>query len=114
MTRLFINSVFLLLLTACGSGSTVEERVATAKQLHPTDVALNEIYQRSCRSCHTLEETGAPLVGDKDAWSDRYEKGSAVLVDNVINGFGGMPPFGMCMECSPEQFEALIAFMAQR
>jgi cytochrome c5 len=30
----------------------------------------------------------------------------------VINGFGGMPPLGMCMDCSAEEFEALIVFMA--
>lgn len=114
MSRLFIISCLSALLVACGSGPTIEERVNTAQSLHPQDPALDEIYQRSCKSCHTLEETGAPLVGDVDAWAERYEKGEGVLVDNVINGFGGMPPFGMCMECSPEQFEQLISFMAQK
>ena len=40
------------------------------------------------------------------------EKGMNTLVDNVVNGFGGMPPFGLCMDCSAEEFEALILFMA--
>jgi cytochrome c5 len=39
-------------------------------------------------------------------------KGRETLVNNVVNGFGGMPPFGMCMDCDLEQFEALIDFMA--
>jgi cytochrome c5 len=34
------------------------------------------------------------------------------MVGSVVNGFGGMPPFGLCMDCSAEQFEALIQFMA--
>jgi len=34
------------------------------------------------------------------------------MIDSVINGAGGMPPLGMCMDCSEEQFEALIRFMA--
>jgi cytochrome c5 len=40
------------------------------------------------------------------------DKGMNVLVDNVINGYGGMPPLGLCMECDADQFEALIRFMA--
>ena len=36
-----------------------------------------------------------------------------VLLDNVINGYGGMPPFGLCMDCDAAQFEALIRFMAE-
>ena len=114
MTRLIMTFSVAFLLVACGSGPTKEERLTTAMTLQPHDPALNEIYQRSCKACHTLEETGAPLVGDQQAWNERYEKGEGVLLDNVINGFGGMPPFGMCMECSPEQFEQLIGFMAQQ
>ena len=40
------------------------------------------------------------------------EKGINTLLDNVVNGFGGMPPFGLCMDCDADQFEALILFMA--
>ena len=71
------------------------------------------IYNRSCRNCHTIAATGAPLTGDSAAWSIRMEKGLDVLADNVVNGFGGMPPFGLCMDCNLEDFEALIVFMDQ-
>jgi cytochrome c5 len=57
--------------------------------------------------------TGAPLTGDVAAWDTRLEKGADVLLENVINGFGGMPPFGMCMDCDADQFDALIQFMAK-
>ena len=103
----------LLSLTACDSGPTMAEKIQVAQTLAPIDAQINDIYQRSCKSCHTLEETGAPLVGDQHEWSIRLDKGKDELIANVINGFGGMPPFGMCMECSPEQFEKLVAFMAQ-
>ena len=99
-------------LTACGegvgggAGPAISE--TTSKQLRPAEPALAEIYGRSCRSCHTIAATGAPLTGDAEAWRVRMEKGMPVLVDNVVNGFGGMPPFGMCMECDGDQFEALI------
>jgi cytochrome c5 len=39
-------------------------------------------------------------------------KGINTLLDNVVNGYGGMPPLGLCMDCDADQFEALIVFMA--
>ena len=93
----------------------MQEKLALAVQLTPTDASLQEIYQRTCRNCHTLEATGAPLTGDQARWMGLIEdQGYDGLVENVINGKGGMPPFGLCMECEPDQFAELIQFMAQQ
>jgi len=78
----------------------------------PSDPDIAKIYERSCKSCHTLAETGAPLTGDTAAWAPRMAKGMDTLLDNVINGSEGMPPLGLCMDCSASDFEALIHFMA--
>ena len=83
-----------------------------SRTLIPTNTALKDIYNRSCRNCHTIAATGAPLTGDIEGWEPRMSKGMDVILNNVVNGFGGMPPFGMCMECDVDQFEALIQFMA--
>ena len=103
----------LFLISACGgdapAGKTSESQ---SQALQPADPGLAEIYNRSCRSCHTVAATGSPLTGDKAAWAPRMEKGINTLLDNVVNGFGGMPPFGLCMDCDADQFEALILFMA--
>ena len=102
------------LLTACaGESNESSARTETqSRQQRPADTQLAAIYDRSCRSCHTIAATGSPLTGDTLAWSPRMEKGMPTLLDNVVNGFGGMPPFGMCMDCSAQEFEALINFMA--
>ncbi len=83
-----------------------------SRNLAPADAELADIYNRSCRSCHTIASTGAPLTGDTITWNARLTKGMPVLVENVVTGYGGMPPFGLCMDCNEEQFEALIRFMA--
>lgn len=103
-----------LMLTACGEsvGNRAAVEVAS-RSLQPADPALAKIYNRSCRSCHTVAATGSPLTGDSKAWELRMAKGMNTLVDNVVNGFGGMPPFGLCMDCDADQFEALIQFMAE-
>jgi cytochrome c5 len=110
--------VFLLIvvmaLVGCDQSSPLPspESEAESQQRAPQSAEIADIYQRSCRSCHTVAATGAPLTGDQQAWAPRMDKGMGVLVDNVVNGFGGMPPFGLCMDCNVEQFEALIQFMA--
>ncbi len=73
---------------------------------------LSEIYQRSCKNCHEVQATGAPLTGDKKRWNTILEKGMATVLDRAMNGYLGMPPFGQCFECSPEQIESLITYMS--
>ena len=101
-------------LSACDGPSPSKSREAEAasRTLVPEDPDIAAIYGRSCSSCHTVAATGAPLTGDGSAWAPRMDQGMDVLVDSVINGFGGMPPFGLCMDCDAQQFEALIQFMA--
>lgn len=104
----------VLVLSGCAKepSATQAQTESQSRALLPADTALAAIYNRSCRSCHTIAATGAPLTGDAAGWSARMDKGMSTLVDNVVNGFGGMPPFGMCMDCGVEEFEALITFMA--
>lgn len=111
---LLFVSITLLFLWGCAQEQTPSAAAAEAlsRELKPQDQSIADIYARSCRSCHTIAATGAPLTGDVDAWSIRLDKGMNTLVNNVVTGFGGMPPFGMCMDCEALQFEALIAFMS--
>lgn len=95
--------------SASGSGGIAELQ---SRELKPRDPEIAEIYNRSCRSCHTVAATGAPLTGDSAAWAPLIEKGEDILLENVVSGFRGMPPFGLCMDCDADQFDALIAFMA--
>ncbi len=106
-------SYFFIGLSACSPAKDPAAILLNAQTAQPEDEHLAEIYQRSCKTCHTLAETTAPLVGDGEAWAPRIDKGMGVLVDHVINGFGGMPPYGLCMDCEVHEFEQLIDFMAK-
>lgn len=97
---------------ATGSGGGAPLLEVASRALVPANAEIAAIYNRSCRSCHTVAATGAPLTGDVAGWAPRMEKGMDALVTSVVEGFGGMPPFGLCMDCDVEEFEALISFMA--
>ncbi|AZE69371.1 cytochrome c-type protein [Pseudomonas synxantha] len=55
----------------------------------------------------------APKKGDQLAWKPRLEQGTDVLVKHVIEGFKAMPPRGLCMDCSEEDYKAVIAWMSK-
>jgi cytochrome c5 len=110
--RLFL--VMAVVLSACGEPPNLgsPEIEAASRTLAPQDPEIAAIYARSCASCHTVAATRAPLTGDTAAWAPRMAKGMDAMLGSIVNGFGGMPPFGLCMDCSTEQFQALIEFMA--
>ena len=116
VNRILVVAGLSVFLVACGSDKPNEQDqaalAAQAKILMPADEALASVYDRSCKTCHAVAGTGAPLTGDTAGWESRMDQGMDLLVDHVITGFGGMPPFGFCMDCDAEQFEALIQFMA--
>ncbi len=69
-------------------------------------------YNTSCTFCHAAGAAGAPRTGDSKAWATRMDKGMDTLVENVVNGMNAMPPKGMCANCSADDIEALIVYMA--
>lgn len=76
------------------------------------DADIEAIYERSCKACHSTPASGAPQTGDTEAWKPRIAQGIDMLLDHTIDGYKAMPPMGMCMDCSEEQFLALIEYMS--
>lgn len=98
-------------LAGCGEApESATPRPATT--LTPADKELAQVYDNSCKMCHANPASGAPQTGDVAAWSPRVAQGVDSLLDHSINGYNGMPPMGMCMQCSEEEFLALISFMS--
>ncbi len=85
---------------------------AQRESLHPADAALAARYDRSCALCHARAGSGAPLVADAAAWAPRLARGDAALLASVTQGRGGMPPRGLCPDCSDDDLRALIHFLA--
>lgn len=71
-----------------------------------------ELYNKACIACHASGAAGAPIAGNAEAWAPRVAKGMDALLHNVNNGVGAMPPKGMCMDCTDEEFKSLIEFMS--
>jgi cytochrome c5 len=83
-----------------------------AATIAPANEHLATLYQQSCKACHAIENSGAPLVGDRSQWDPRWNKGMPALMQSVVAGFNGMPAGGQCFACTAADYEALIKFLA--
>jgi len=103
-----------LALAGCGEKIPPTPSPEQALALKPADPKLAALYETSCKACHAVPGTGAPLVHDRAAWDPRWKQGQAVLLDHAIQGYKAMPALGQCVACTPADFQGLIRFMAGR
>jgi cytochrome c5 len=80
------------------------------------DLAKGEdVYAKSCSTCHGMGIAGAPKVGDAAAWEARIAQGEQTLLDHAINGYQGsagyMPAKGGFAFLSDEDVAAAVAYM---
>ncbi|MDO9337314.1 MAG: c-type cytochrome [Caulobacter sp.] len=111
MTRLLAIAAMALGLCACGP----QARPVTPEQsaaLVPAEARLAALYETSCKTCHTIKASGAPLSGDAAAWAPRLKQGMPTLVGHTVQGFKAMPAGGQCAGCTAADYEALIHFMS--
>lgn len=71
------------------------------------------VFSRSCSVCHNGQSPMAPKKGDQEAWKPRLAQGADVLVKHVTEGFKAMPARGLCIDCSDEDYKAVIAWMSK-
>ncbi len=69
-------------------------------------------YKQTCSICHGMGVAGAPKAFDNAAWAPRIATGMDKMIASVSNGKGAMPPKGLCNDCTPDQYKALIEHMA--
>ena len=79
------------------------------------DTSFNpeKVYTESCAMCHGADGMGAPVVGDKAAWSAVLTKGIDKVYSNGINGINGMPPKGGA-DLSDNDFKSLVDYMINK
>ena len=74
------------------------------------------VFNKACVTCHAAavaSAMGAPGAHDAAAWAPRLAEGIDAAVASAKAGKGGMPPMGLCMDCSDDQLKAAIEFMSK-
>lgn len=107
LTQVFKTFVLLAALSACSEQSAQTQAGADA---HPGQ----SIYNEACISCHNPGISGAPRLGDIDAWQPRAAKGREALVLSTVNGLNAMPAKGMCWRCTDEELGHAVDYMLEQ
>ena len=85
----------------------------TGLSLNANALDVDAKYKQTCFACHGTGAAGAPKTGDKATWEPRLAQGMDTLLTSVKSGKNAMPPGGLCMDCSDDDYTALINFMAK-
>lgn len=70
-----------------------------------------ETYKFACASCHDKGKDAAPVIGDRESWSNRSPLWSAVLFEHAKNGYMDMPAGGGHPELTERAVEAAGEYM---
>lgn len=70
-------------------------------------------YNQYCVACHAAGVAGAPKTGDTDAWAERLADGMDNAIAIAKKGLNAMPPMGLCMDCTDDDFKEIIEFMSK-
>ncbi len=106
--KMTLAASVVAILTGCSGGGAEITASSSAEQ----------IYTSSCAGCHNSGLkgwlTGAPEVGDKEAWTPLIAKGVEAMTLFSINGVNKMPAKGGCKTCSDEQIKATVEYMVEK
>lgn len=97
----------------------VKKDVATEVTAQPAlkvSMSGEQVYQKSCQSCHASGAAGAPKLGDSAAWKPRVAKGTDTLYMSALKGIPGtaMMAKGTCGACSEAELQAAVDYMVSK
>ena len=97
------------------ASDVTEAAGATATAASATEIpaAVKEVVDTACAACHLTGVAGAPMLGDKEAWAPRVDKGIDALVESAIAGISIMPPRGGT-SLDDEQLRLAIEYMLSK
>ena len=70
-----------------------------------------EVVKAQCSRCHESGTSGAPRIGERNAWVARLNLGLETLVRSAIRGHGGMPPRGGRADLTDTELRNAILYM---
>lgn len=75
-----------------------------------------QVYNTTCVACHGTGASGAPKLGDTEAWAPRIEKGMDALMDSAMNGIPdtAMMAKGTCNDCSEQEMRRAVEYMVEQ
>ena len=98
------------MLVSCSRGPVSDGETDVEKEARSGEA----IYRKYCLNCHQGGLVASPVLGKKEDWEDRLDKGREALIENVHTGLPpGMPKKGGCSNCTDEELAKAVDYMLQ-
>ena len=105
----------LVILAESKTEKTADTATVTDEATAPaTANAGKTIYGTACFACHGTGAAGAPVLGNKDAWTARISQGNDILYTHAIDGFKAMPAKGGAASLSNDEVKAVVDYMVEQ
>jgi cytochrome c5 len=75
------------------------------------DRSGRQVVEARCIKCHGTGAGGAPMIGDRAAWSQRLRHGLDSTVRSAIQGHGAMAPRGGMAELTDAEIRNAVVYM---
>jgi cytochrome c5 len=76
-----------------------------------TDMSGPEVYESTCKECHSSGKLNAPKFGDKKQWKKLIAEGLDDLVPMALKGIRAMPPKGGNINLSDIEVARAVVYM---
>lgn len=81
------------------------------KPAAPKERSGQQIVHTQCDKCHHEGIAGAPMIGDREAWVKRLNRGLDEVVRSAFNGHGPMPARGGLADITVNEMRNAIIYM---
>jgi len=107
---------------SAAADKAIAERIAPVGQVNiagekaaaePKQQSAKDLYATACFACHGTGAAGAPILGDKAAWSARIGQGMDLVYKHAIEGLNGMPPKGGRADLSDDAIKSIVDYMVE-
>lgn len=78
------------------------------------DRSGKEVVDTVCAGCHASGASGAPKIGDKNAWGKRAAQGMTSLTQHALKGMREMPSHGGKLDLTDLEIGRAVAYMVNK
>ena len=96
------------------SGGKLKEPASPQGAAPAAERSGEQVVRAACFRCHESGQSGAPKIGDREAWSQRISQGVDAVTKSAIRGHGSMPARGGLADLTDREVTNAILYMFGR
>lgn len=81
---------------------------------HAAERSGKQVVETVCANCHATGQSGAPKIGDKQAWRERAQLGLGGLTEHAVTGVRKMPAHGGNKDLTDLELGRAITYMVNQ